>query len=168
MCLKAPSRTPLGPWKAKKPPVLKLGKVSDVQELPKTATIQRPSKKRKNIKKIAIVGLILIIAVSMLTIFVLRYQPSTTEETSFDIREEIAKLQSERPSWNQYSILEYDWKVWKKQWEASGGTLIKMDSWDEFKESLRQNSFVDLLMLDEENGVIWYKPTITAVVYLHY
>jgi len=166
MCLEAPPRIPLGPWKAKKPPVLELEKVSDVGELPETATIPKPSKKRQNIKKITIVGLILIgiLALSMFTIFILRYQP-TTEET-FDILEEIAKLRTNYGE--KYSVEEYDWKVWSKQFEASGGTLVEMENWDEFKESLRQNLYVDFLMLDEENKVIWYRPASAIVVYLHY
>lgn len=168
MCLKSPPRTPLGPWKAKKAPVPKIGKIPRVHP-PKTQTIQKPSKKRQNIKKIAIVGLILIgiLALSMLTIFILRYQPSTAEET-FDIRAEIAKLQSERPSWDQYSILEYDWKVWKRQAEAAGSTFVEMNNWDEFKESLNQNSHVWVLTLDEENRVIWYTPAPGFVIHFHY
>ncbi|MGD8506425.1 MAG: hypothetical protein PVF15_07155 [Candidatus Bathyarchaeota archaeon] len=88
------------------------------------------------------------------------------QEASLDIREEISKL---RTNYDElYSTSEYNWKVWSKQFEGAGGILIEMESWDEFKEGLRQNVHVSLLMLDEENNVIWYRPSSTVVVYLNY
>lgn len=166
-CLNAPRRSPLGHWKAKKP----TKKWKPVQ-LPITSTKEsyprNPARERKIAITIGIVLVVIIVSVFLVSIFILYPITNQTQEPEFDIHEEIATLNSERKSWMQYTLQEYDWKVWKKQWEASGGTLIRMDSWDDFKESLRQNSFIWLLMLDEENKVIWYKPTLTAAIYYRY
>ena len=131
------------------------------------------------LKKAVIVGLVLAVYTVIVVVVVLMSPDlylqftdlsPTTERTSIDIPSsgEIVELQSELSSGGEYSVSEYDWTAWKEQWEASGGTLIKMDNWYEFKESLKQNSFVSSLMLDEEHRVIWYSQSSTAVIYLGY
>lgn len=106
--------------------------------------------------------------VILLFIFFSHSQLTLNPKNKFDIHGKIAILNSGRSSWEKYSVKEYDWRVWKKQWEASGGGLVKMDNWDDFKESLNQNPQVWLLMLDEGNKAIWYRPSSAIVVYLHY
>lgn len=82
-------------------------------------------------------------------------------ESDINLLEEVSKLRDK----DGYSIREYDWSVWSQQWRESGGNQIKMKTWSEFKESLRQNPAVTLLMIDSEEQVVWFKPTSHNIVY---
>jgi len=101
-------------------------------------------------------------------IFIAPLLPLSEEEPTFDIHDEIANLNAERKSWDNYHILEYDWLVWSRQFEATGSVFIEMYSWGEFQESLKQNSFVYVLMLDENHRVIWYRTSFSSGVYYNY
>lgn len=125
-------------------------------------------------RKIAMAIGITAITVFIIAVFFLAYmnlpkldrEITVAEELEFDIRKEIAILQSNRSDWNKYIISDYDWKVWKKMFEVAGAQFVKMDNWEEFKESLKQNPLQRELMLDEENRVIWHGFGIVA--YLEY
>jgi len=123
--------------------------------------------------KIVVIGLLILVSLVILIYFFnfpftfeLGTKPS--QEPMFNIQKAISNLNKGRSKYDMYSISEYDWSVWTRQFKAGGGVLIEMDNWEQFKESLRQNRFVYLLMLDQDNKKIWYRTSSTHVVFLNY
>jgi hypothetical protein len=85
------------------------------------------------------------------------------QEPELNLQEEVSKLRDKYG--DPYSVREYDWSVWSQQWRESGGNQIKMKTWSDFTESLKQNPFVTLLMIDTEEEVVWFKSTSSDIVY---
>lgn len=110
----------------------------------------------------AIIGFLVGVILTSL-FFIYGFPIIQNNEPDINLQEEISKLRDEHG--DSYSINEYDWSVWSQQWKESGGNEIKMNSWSDFKESLRQNAFVFLLMVDYEEQVVWFKPTSQNIVY---
>jgi len=68
-----------------------------------------------------------------------------------------------------YSIQESDWVVWSRTFRDSGGIFTKMDTWEQFKESYRQNRLLVLFIgLDQQNRVVWIRPAWNQVIYYEY
>ena len=67
-----------------------------------------------------------------------------------------------------YSIVNYDWSVWSRTFKDSGGILTKVNSWEEFKESIKQSVPLLAIELDEGNRVVWFKGAINHAVYYQY
>ncbi len=66
------------------------------------------------------------------------------------------------------SILERDWSVWSEIARDSGMIFTKMDTWEQFMESHRQGIGSIVIMLDEENRVVWYKAYVNHAIYYEY
>ncbi len=115
-------------------------------------------------KSSIIAGIIVVAVVGMILIFlILSMITPRTQEPKIDIYEEISILNEGRESWNKYTLYEADWKVWKNQSEAIDIACVEMKDWDEFKENLKQSTF--LIGIDEENRVIWYGKYLIIYVY---
>ncbi|MCK4478388.1 hypothetical protein KAU88_07670 [Candidatus Bathyarchaeota archaeon] len=110
--------------------------------------------------KKAYILLIALIVIVALLVFFKFYSPS---RASVDMRQQIKNELS-----NGYSIREYDWGVWSKTARDSGLILTKMDSWEQFKESWKQNPYGIVIMLDEQNHVVWFKPYYNQAIYYQY
>jgi len=111
-------------------------------------------------KTIAACAAVVVVAVVVLSILLLLAPPSRPE---VNMRE---KLNEESP--NGYSIREQDWLVWSKIARDSGMILTRMDSWEQFKESCRQFPYTLVMMLDQENRVVWFKAYANQAVYYEY
>ena len=66
------------------------------------------------------------------------------------------------------SIVPDDWNVWSRTFRDSGGTLTKMDSWEQFKESYRQSVKPITIGLDDGHCVIWFKTATNQATYCEY
>ena len=102
----------------------------------------------------------ILIAVGLFVYFNYPFFPSKPE---IDMRQ---KIEEELP--NGYSIYEYDWIVWSKTARDSGLVLTKMDTWEQFEESYKQTPYVFVMMLDEKNRVVWFKPYVNHAIYYEY
>ena len=118
---------------------------------------ERKPRKKVRAKKVTLfIVAILLIAVFMV-VFLLQPSLLYKNPPDFDIYEQIGLLNSEKDENDKYVIETMDWNVLKKQADAVGIVSIEMDSWNEFKESLRQHSiFVRELGLDDMYGVVWF------------
>lgn len=103
---------------------------------------------------------------------VAKYFPWQTIEPKpqIDIWNEIEKLNEGRDKYDKYTVY-YDksWTVAKKTYIAEGKILVSMDGWTEMKQSMIQNRpWLNILYLDEENRVIWYRALSESIIYCHY
>jgi len=123
-------------------------------------------KSRDNLMKLrnktiaACVAIAAVVAVIILSIFLLFAPPSRPE---VNMREKLNEELS-----NGYSIREQDWLVWSKIARDSGMILTRMDSWEQFKESYRQMPYTLVIMLDQKSRVVWFKAYVNQAVYYQY
>lgn len=105
------------------------------------------------------VGLVSGLTIVLIFILVVGYSPFSPFEgvwrEEFNIREEIGKLRTQ--DGGNYSIHEHDWVERSRQIKDAGGSLIKIDTWEEFKANLEYHN-VTFLMLDEDKRVVWFTP----------
>jgi len=119
------------------------------------------------------VGLVSGLTILLICILVVGYTPFSpfspfegVWKEEIDIREEIGKLRTHYGG--NYSIHEDDWVEWSRQMEDADGDFNKMGTWEEFSASLESRD-IAVLMLDEQNRVVWYNPPLTLnIVYLEY
>lgn len=120
-------------------------------------------RKAKNI----IYSIILIVIIIAIGLFVYANLPLLTNpqvtEPQVNMRQ---KIKDELAF--EGSILEYDWVVWSKTAKDSGMVFTKMDTWEQFKESYRQSIGSFVIMLDQQNRVVWFKAYINHVIYYEY
>lgn len=118
------------------------------------------------------VGLVLGLTSVLICVLVVGYAPFSPFSPfagfweEFDIHEEIGKLRTNDNA--SYSVYEEDWVEWSRQRSAVGGEFTKVKSWEAFQKSLEGRN-IPFLMLDEEERVLWYNPSLTnQVVYFEY
>jgi len=105
------------------------------------------------------VGIMLVSGLSLYLGFPLLTQPKPEIDRSQKITDEIS---------GSYSIVKYDWLVWSKTFQDSGGILTKMNTWEQFKESYRQSINPITIELDETHRIVWFKGSMNQAVYYEY
>ena len=126
----------------------------------------------KHRKAITASLIVFIVVVGIFVYWLVRENhPIKEEQPKIDIQKEIEILNNELELgfWN-ITITQGDWKVFKKQMDAIDATFVRMDTWNDFKESLKQNiwMFGQALMQDESRRVIWFVSLTDLIIYYQY
>lgn len=108
-------------------------------------------------------AVILIVSVCIVGLFLYSRLPLAENQPEINMQEKINTEIS-----GSYSIVNYDWAVWSKTFKDSGGTLTRMGTWEQFKESYRQSIHPITIELDEDNRVVWFKGAMNHAVYCEY
>ena len=128
-----------------------------VRESDKEEQEERKPRKKVGAKKVTLFIVVILLTIVLLFVFLQQSSLLYKKPPDFDIYEQIERLNSEKDERDKYVIETMDWNVLKKQADAVGIVSIEMDSWDEFKESLRQHEiFVRELSLDDMQGIVWF------------
>ena len=128
-----------------------------VRESDKEEQGERKPRKKVGAKKVTLFIVVILLTIVLLLAFLQQSSLLNKKPPDFDIYEQIERINSEKDEDEKYLIETMDWNVLKKQADAVGIVSVEMDSWDEFKESLRQQGiFVRELGLDDQHGVVWF------------
>jgi hypothetical protein len=119
---------------------------------------EKPVERRMKIgaKKLTLIIVVILLAIVILYVF-LQLGSSINKKPEFDIYMQIELLNSERDENEKLVVETTEWNVVKNQADAVGIVSIEMDSWNEFKESLRQHeASVSEIAVDYTIGIVWF------------
>jgi hypothetical protein len=107
-------------------------------------------------KKLTLIIVIILLVIVILHVF-LQLGSSMNKKPEFDVYMQIELLNSERDENEKFVVETTGWNAIKSQADGLGIVSIEMDSWNEFKESLRQHeSSVSELGVDYTIGIVWF------------
>jgi cell division protein FtsL len=118
--------------------------------------VERKRRMKIGAKKLMLIIVVVLLAIVILYMF-LQLGSSMNKKPEFDVYMQIELLNSERDENEKLVVETTDWNIIKSQADAVGIVSIEMDSWNEFKESLRQHeTSVSELGIDYTIGIVWF------------
>jgi hypothetical protein len=119
--------------------------------------LERKPRKKVGTKKITLSIVTIVLIIVLLFVFLQLPSLLYDKSSNFDIYLQIELLNSDKDEDEKYVIETADWNVIKNQADAVGIVSIEMNTWNEFKESLRQHEIsVRELGVDDTQGIVWF------------